>query len=564
MIFAQYADYITSSMARGSIGSKISLGIFVLFGVYAILGAYLGVMRGFSKSVIRLFTVGASAVCSLFLVMTISRTIVNKATVGGTEQTVEGLLNSYFPGLVDSMPQMVRPILTEMSTGAATIFIMMLVAIILTPVFFILLFYVLKIATMFLYQLLSGLSGAISYGRNWVSMVGGGAIGLLQGLGIAAVIIIPISGMCNIAVEAREPLIGNSDEPNAYIEMAYETVIDDLADNPIFDLVDKFGGSVAYDKMISVKINGEKKDMGDECVSAIKVISNLFPFISSYSDFNWKHPTDAQRAAIEGTVSDIGDNELLATLISDIIRAAAVSVNNGSISLPVSGAAKPLVDELMIILSTCTKDTIAPDLDVIVDVYFILCDRNMFDTLTSGDPEAVRHILSDKDEEGNTAIDALVNRLNGYERTEPLITALTKLSFTMMGDALGFDSDTEEIYENVKEGIKDVLNHNKSDFETEEEYKEAVYDDLDKALTENDLNIDEETKKVMVDYIADNYGDHEGDITDKEINDALLSYYKAYADSLAGGNEGETPVIPDLPLPGLGGDDLLGEEGAGA
>ena len=53
----------------------------------------------------------------------------------------------------------------------------------------------------------------------------------------------------------------------------------------------------------------------------------------------------------------------------------------------------------------------------------------------------------------------------------------------------------------------------------------------------------------MVDYIADNYGDHEGEITDKEINDALLSYYKAYANSLSGGNEGDgdTPEIPEIP-----------------
>lgn len=556
-----YKNYITESMARGTIGSKISLGILAFIGVLAVLGAYTGVSRGFSKSVIRLFTVGASAVGALYLVITISKAIVNTATAGGSAQTVEGLLNSYFPGLVDSMPSMVRPILAEMSTGAATIFVMMLVAIILSPIFFILFFYTLRFASLFIYQLLSGLSGAISYGRSVASMIGGGVVGLIQGVLIAAVIIVPIGGMFNVAKEAREPLIGKSEEPNAYIQMAYDMVIDDVADNPVFGTISKFGGSIAYEKMISVTINGEKKDMGDECVSAIKVISNLFPFISSYSDFNWKHPTATERDAIEGTVEAIGDNELLATLISDIIRAAAVSVNSGEIAIPVSGAAKPLLDDVMIMLSTCTKDTIEGDLDVIVDVYFILCDRSLFDAFTSHDPEALRHVLVDKDAEGNTAIDSLVNRLNQYDRTTPLVTALTKLSFTMMGDALGFDSDTTEIYENVKEGMKDVLNHNKSDFETEEKYKEAVYEDLDKALTENDLNLDEETKKVMVDYIADNYGDHEGEITDKEINDALLSYYKAYADSLAGGGDTgteENPAIPGLPLPDDGNGDIPG------
>lgn len=547
MDFAQYIDYVNAAMASDTIGSKISLGIFAFMGVCAILGAYKGVMRGFSKSVIRLFTVGASAVCALFMVMWVSRGIVNSATVGGTEQSVDGILNSYFPGLVDSMPEMVKPILSEMDATTATIFIMMIVAMILAPIFFILFFYTLKLATMFLYQLLSGLSGAISYGRSIPSMIGGGAVGFIQGLGIAAVIIIPISGLCNIAADAREPLIGNSDQPNEYIEQAYETVIDDLADNPVFDLIDNFGGSVAYEKMTTVRIYGEKIDMGQECVDAIKVLSNLLPFTET--GFDWMHPTDEQRQTLENTIASIDDSDLITSLISDVLRGTAIAFRAGAIQVDVTGAAGALLDDLMLMFTTCTKDTVSADLDVIVDVYFILCDHDMFDILTSGDPGAVRDLLVGTGPDGKTTIDALLDRLNAYERSAPIVTSLTKLSFTMMQEALGFDSDTTELYESVKDGINTVLTHNKSDFETEEEYKEAVYQDLDKALADNNLTVDEDIKQTMVDYIADNYGDHEGEITDKEINDAILSYYKAYANSLAGGNENEsdTPEIPEIP-----------------
>ena len=44
--------------------------------------------------------------------------------------------------------------------------------------------------------------------------------------------------------------------------------------------------------------------------------------------------------------------------------------------------------------------------------------------------------------------------------------------------------------------MTNILNHNKSDFATEEEYKEQVSADLDQALADNNLNVDEETKKV--------------------------------------------------------------------
>lgn len=537
----QCINYVNAALGKGTIGSYISVGVFALIGVCVILGVYYGAVRGFSKSVIRLFTVGASAIGALLAVMGISRLIVKYAVNNaGGEQKVDALLNSYFPGLVDSMPQLVKPMLSEIDASTAAIFVMMIVAIILAPVLFIALFYLLRFLTFPLYKLLAGLAGAISYGKGAVSIILGAAVGLIQGVLIAAAVIMPISGLCNVADEAKEPFMGSSEEPNGYIELAYNTVINDLSDNPIFDLVDKYGGKMAYEAMTTVRIDGEKKDMANECVDALRVITDILPIAKP--GYDWIHPGQVQRDALNNAVTDIGESDLLASLISDVVRGMAISVRSGDFNLGLSGAAKVLVDDAMLMLSTSTKETIVEDLNLIVDVYFIVCDHKLIDTLRSGDPNAVRDILTEKGEDGKTTVDAILDRLNEYERAHVIVTSLTKLSLSMMQDALGFDEDTTEIYESVKEDITNVLNHNKSDFETEEEYKQAVNDDLSKALEDNNLNVDEETKKVMVDYIADNYGDHEGEITDKEINDALLSYYKAYADSLA---KGEDPVIPD-------------------
>ena len=553
----QCIDYVNASLGKGTIGSYISVGIFALIGACIILGVYYGAARGFSKSVIRLFTVGASAIGSLLAVMGISRLIVKYAVNNaGGEQKVDALLNSYFPGLVDSMPQLVKPMLSEIDASTAAIFVMMIVAIVLAPILFIALFYLLRFLTFPLYKLLAGLAGAISYGRGIVSIILGSAVGLIQGVLIAAAVIMPISGLCNVADEAKASLMGNGEEPNGYIELAYNTVINDLSDNPMFDLVDKYGGNMAYDAMTTVRINGEKKDMADECVDAVRVVVDILPIAKP--GYDWVHPGQVQRDALNNAVVDIGESELLASLISDVVRGMSVSVRNGSFDLKLTGAAKVLVDDAMLMLSTSTKETIVDDLDLIVDVYFIACDHKLIDTLRSGDPNAVRDVLTVKGDDGKTTVDAILDRLNEYERAQVIVTSLTKLSLSMMQDALGFDEDTTEIYENVKEDMTTILNHNKSDFETEEEYKEQVSADLDQALANNNLNVDEETKKTMVDYIADNYGDHEGEITDKEINDALLSYYKAYADSLANGEE---PVIPDDAVIPDGAEGSEGSEG---
>ena len=578
----KYVEYINASLAKGTLGGTISVGILAFIGLCAALGIYHGAMRGFSKSVIRFFTVGASAVCALLGVGMITKTMV-KTAVGaeGEIASVYDLIGKYFPGYIEAMPNLFKPILKEIGTETATIFVMMLVAILLTPILFIVSFYLIRLLSLFVYELLAGLTGAISYGKGIVSTLLGAAVGLLQGLLIAAVIIIPVSGLCDIAVSAREPLLESRDNPNEFVVTAYD-VIDDVADNPVFELVDKFGGKAVYDSMITVKINDTEYNMGEECVDAIKVITDLIPIINP--DFDWQHPTEEQKDALRTMVVDVGNDDLLASLISDIMRGIATCIRGNVLDLGVEGSSKKLLNDSMYMFVTCTRDTIEGDLTLLVDIYLIMCDRNLISAFASGDPEDIRDVLTTKDENGVSAVELILDKLNGHDRASVIITSFTKLSIsTIMGSA-GLGEEAEELYENVKEDIVTVLNHNKSDFETEEEYKQAVYDDLDKALTDNNIEIEEEVKQSMVDYIADNYGDHEGEITDKEINDAILSYYKSYADNkdlidgiisgdgsdedkkdqiedILGG--GDTPNLDDI----LGGgetpdlDDILGGEG---
>jgi hypothetical protein len=170
-------------------------------------------------------------------------------------------------------------------------------------------------------------------------------------------------------------------------------------------------------------------------------------------------------------------------------------------------------------------------------------ERGLLESFTGGYHTDMRELLTTKDENGETASGAIIARLREYDRAQPIVTSFTKISLAVMHGTEDFSEEADKLYENVKSDVSSALTHNKSDFETEEEYKQAVNDDLSKALEDNNLNVDEETKKVMVDYIADNYGDHEGEITDKEINDALLSYYKSYAESL--GQGGVTPPVDE-------------------
>ena len=150
-------EYITATLEKGSIGAYISVGLLALVAVCALLGALFGAKRGFSKTVIRILTVVASAACSLYCVKWISKLIVDssaKVSADGAKSLAD-VLNAYFPQVVGSLPEAAKPIVEEIDAETATIFVMMIVAIVLSPVIFIAVFQILKAISFLLYNLFS-------------------------------------------------------------------------------------------------------------------------------------------------------------------------------------------------------------------------------------------------------------------------------------------------------------------------------------------------------------------------------------------------------------------------
>lgn len=531
----KYSEYISQSMGKGTVGSTISMGIFIFIAVMAALGLYFGLKRGFAKTVIRFFTIILSAFGSLYSVKAVLNIIINLAEKSDAD-SVDQLIESYSPGLVSGFPPAVQSILSEMNPETATIFVMMIVCLFVAPFTFISFFYLFKTLTFLLYKLLAGLVGAIDYRKGILSIIFGGVIGVIQGVVIAGIILMPIGGLCNVIEIAEEPLVGSGENSNQQMAEIYTNIFDDLVDNPVFDTIEGFGGKAAYEQMVNVKIGGEKLNMAEESKGVLKLFSDASPLMSK--DFDWKQPNEDQKKAFQNLVSDIGGNDLISSLVSDTMRGFAACVDNGDIKLPFEGTNKDLMDDVFGIFRTSTKDNIEEDLDMIVDVYLIMCEKDLINAFNRADNEEMRELLTEKDEDGKTIIDVILNRLNESERGKPIVHSFTKISLTLMQGAIGGDIDSAQLYEEVKDDIQTVLSHNKEDFETVEEYKEAVKDDLNKALEENNLSISEDVKDHMVDYIEQNFS-NKSDITDDDINDAILSYYNAYAS--ARGNESTNP-----------------------
>jgi phenylalanyl-tRNA synthetase alpha subunit len=100
-----------------------------------------------------------------------------------------------------------------------------------------------------------------------------------------------------------------------------------------------------------------------------------------------------------------------------------------------------------------------------------------------------------------------------------------------MGGITG--EEAEQLYEGVKSGLTDVVNIKKDDYETEEEYKDAVSESLNETLIENDIQLPTETVEELADHVIENFGDMDvSELTDEQVTSIILQYYDIYASEI--------------------------------
>ena len=529
----RFVEYIQASMAKGTIGSTISLGLFALIGFFAVIGLLFGLKRGFSKTVIRFATILASAAGAYFATTTIIGAM-SSSLSGNDATTLDALIESVSPGLLEKIPGTIAPIIGEIQTDTASIILMMAFCLFMVPFVFISVFYLLKAITFLVYLLISGLVGAISYRKGLFSTLFGALFGALLGALIGCIVLLPFTGLFSIVETARVALIDSNDTPDEDVEAIYVEYLDDVLDNPLLDTIRGWGGEYICNNLYTAEIGGEKINMADEAKELFRLAIDVKPLTEG---FNWEDPSPEHREALNILLEDINNNDLVASLMSDILRGTAIAADSGAFGIPLEGPVGMLARDTLAIFKTSTRDNIAEDLDIILDVYFIMCDDGIIVALKYGQEDIVTDLFSDIKPDGKTAIVHITDRLSESERSKVIVSSLTKISVSLIQGSLGLDEEQTQLYEDVKDGFREVLNHNKSDYATEEEYREAISNDFDKALEDNNITLSDDIKNDMLDYIEANYSETP-EITDDDINSALLSYFASY-----GGNIGSLPGI---------------------
>lgn len=528
-----------------SIGGWISLGL-VAFALLTILvSVFYGIKRGFGKTVIRIVTIAAAAGIAYFVAMGITDFI--DTFVAG--KTLEELITTYYADYETAVKPEIREIIASFDVETAQLIVDVVIAIVTAPVVFIAAFYVIKAVLFIVYWLL----GAIVAGgrhKGLISRLLGAALGVVQGVLVAAVVLLPVCGFLTLAGEARDELTSREDLSPETVEAVdgfYTAYLDDAISSPVVTLIGEYGYETVFKGLTHATVEGEEYDMREKAVLLAGVVVDAMEL----KGMDWKAPNPDQQTDIERILHSMAGDEYMAKILAGVLRGSSTALTVNIDAFPVEEPFRSIFVEAFGIFADSDHTNVEGDLATMLHVYFIMADNEILVLLSEDDTEALKGKLTVTDENGTLIIDSVIDELHKNERTDRLVAILTKLSISIMADQLGLGEDINVMYENVKGGINDALAIDKENYATDEEYREALNESVSGTLEENGILLEDEIVEGISDYIADNYSDLD-EVTDQEINDVILSYYSSYVEYKQNNPDADID-IPDVNPDDLGG-----------
>lgn len=510
-------------------GINISLVLLGFIGVLALVGALKGLSRGISRQTVRTLTVIAAAVISFILAKS-CYTLMSDFFEGKTTEDVLIFLTDN--GILSAGQDL--SLIKNVDLKIIELLLALPMAVIIMPFVFVICFILTSALLLIVHWILSAIFGFKKRRNNAVTRLLGMALGLIQGVVVAALILMPVVGIGNSVSESvailKEETSG--EQSTADIIELYDTYVKEIVEDPVVTVIGKCGGNLLYRGIATVEIDGKDCDMTKLLPDVTLIVSKGIKIGSA--DFTNLTPENEQ--TINELLDVLEGSQYLSEIVAGAVRSVANACSNGAVELPLEPPFDTFVDSAISIFTTTDTTNLHTDLDTISEVLFILSRDGVFSAFDSGS-DALLDIFTKCDANGDTTIKRIVNTINKNERIKPLVNLITKLSVSVMADQIGMDENTADAYENIKTGINEkVMKINKADYATEDEYVDALSDSLHETLNENNVQLEKGIVDNMAQFIADNYSD-KTEIADDEIDEVILSYYDAYIDYMEENSE---------------------------
>ena len=379
--------------------------------------------------------------------------------------------------------------------------------------------------------------------------------GIVEGALIAGVILLPLVGWVNIAGGAIDVIRENApadDEGAAEIVELYDDVVLPLENHAIFQMVGNLGGNGALEKLATVEVDGQERDLRKELNAFIKLGYDA----GKLGETNFLKLTEDDKSVISSIIDDCDSSVLISKIACGIVNGFADAISNGAIKIETTDDYFNIIMEAVNILGSekTNTSTLGENLTTLKNVYFLLSDEGvlaMFEKTEENTNVEIKltETLTKKDENGDTVLNKVINELDKNENTKSLIPLVGKLAVSALYDSLGIPEVSEDAYEQVKEGIQDVLTVDTTAPEAKENIESSLTETLEGiGITVSDSGeegtISSEAIESMAEYVMEKQEeikeklDQENidieNISDADVLNVLLSYYTNY---LEGNNQ---------------------------
>ena len=374
--------------------------------------------------------------------------------------------------------------------------------------------------------------------------------GIVEGALIAGVVLLPLVGWVNLAGGAVDVIRDNApadDEGATEIVEFYDEIVAPLEKHVIFQMVGSLGGNDALDKISTIEIDGQDKDLRNEFDLLIKLCYD----VTKLNETDFLALTEGDKSAIDNLIADCDDSVVISRVACGIVNGFAKAISEGAIPVQVTDNYYNIIMEAVDILGSenTNPDTLGENLTTFKNIYFILSDDGVlaiFDT-SSGTAtvteDQLTEALTKKDEDGNTVLNKIINELDKNENTRSLIPLVGKLAMAAIYDSLGIPEGSEEAYETVKESMQEILTTDTTDPEAA---KEVITESLTETLESIGIpvtssgaegSISEEDVETIAEYLIEKQDEIKEkleqeninieNISDADILNVLLNYYSS-------------------------------------
>ncbi len=474
--------------------------------VSAVLGALIGLWKGFRKTLSGLVAVILAALLSLFITPPILRAALSEDKA---KMLAEAL------GFMDTYSELAA------ASPALEDLLLALPAALVAPIVFLVAFGIFR----FIFRVVCGIIARTVLGKEkepFKKRAIGAPLGFARGAVVALVFVCVIAGFVTTADTATEMVLSHESEQFDDIKSTLSEIdgyLSIVADDPIVSALSDT--NPVFDHLTTMKIEDESVVLNEEIFSIFDAALNVLPLTENTDIKTW---SDEEVACLKAFVEKFGNSKMLPTVSSELLTAACQKWSNGEAFMGIEApAADPTIDPMLkalyVSFGTTTKETIVVDMNALVDILDVIIEHDVLNKLGSESGNALSLISGD-------LISDLLGIVSTSDRMSVLVPEITNLSIKVLAGALNIPESSNAIYDNFTSDISSSL-ANISEGEITEEKAEQFKSEMVTSLKNNGIEVSDEVANVVSESMISAFNG-KNNVTQDDVKNYFADFANVY------------------------------------